>query len=601
MSAPAQNSPTVVETLLRYVENEGVRHVFGVPGGPLMPLYEAMYGASRIRPILAKHEEGAAFMADGYARVRGGLGVCCATTGPGATNALTGLACSAMDSIPVLLITAQVATWTFGKGAAQESSGYGVDIVDLYKSVVKRSVMLVNNAGCGDVIRGLLRSILSGRTGPAHLNLPADLAKRPGSPDIVLPLLYRAPTLSFDREAVRRAARALLRAKRPAILAGHGVTLSGAFEELRRLAESLGAPVATSPKAKGCFPEDHVLSLGVLGFAGSPQAEAYFTAGEVDVLLVVGSGLGEQVTNAWDPRLHPSESLIQIDVDCDQIGRNYPTATGIVGDAKSVLTELYFQIGREAREREADATVESRRAALSEFKSEHPRVAQAELMDDLSAPLKPPRLMKELQEALPGDALLFVDIGNAMAWAIHYLTLTQPRSFFVNLGFASMGHAVAAAIGGKLAAPERPVIALVGDAAFAMNGLEVHTAVENEVPVVWIVLNNGGHGMVYHGERIQFQGKFVSSKFTHPIEVARLAESLGALAYTVTEPNQLAKALRSALKSGRPAVIDARVDLEACPPTAKRFETLERFLGRAGATKEAVSIGARGMAGASPA
>ena len=585
MSARSENSPAVVETLLRYLEGEGVGHVFGIPGGPLMPFYEAMYGSSRVRPILAKHEEGAAFMADGYARVRGGLGVCCATTGPGATNALTGLACSATDSIPVLLVTAQVATWTFGKGAAQESSGYAVDIVDLYKTVAKKSVMLVNNAGCGDVIRGLLRSALSGRTGPAHLNLPADLAKKPGAAEIVPPRLYRAPASSFDREAVRRAARALLRAKRPAILAGHGVTLSGAFEELRRLAERLAIPVASSPKAKGCFPEDHVLSLGVLGFAGSPQAEAYFTSGDVDVLLVVGSGLGEQVTNAWDPRLHPSESLIQIDVDCDQIGRNYPTATGIVGDAKSVLTELYFQIARESREKEADTPAEARRAALRLFKAAHPRVTGAELMDDMSTPLKPPRLMKELQEAMPGDALLFVDIGNSMAWAIHYLTITQPRSFFVNLGFASMGHAVAASIGGKLAAPEKPVIALVGDAAFAMNGMEVHTAVENEVPVVWIVLNNGGHGMVYHGERIQFKGKFVSSKFSRPIDVARLAESLGALACRVEEPNQLAGALGAALKSGRPAVIDARVDLEVCPPTARRFETLDRFLGMVPAAK----------------
>ena len=580
MTERNDNSSTVVETLLRYIENEGVTHVFGIPGGPLMPLYEAMYASSRVRPVLAKHEEGAAFMADGYARVRGGLGVCCATTGPGATNALTGLACSAMDSIPVLLVTAQVATWSFNKGAAQESSGYGVDVVDLYKPVAKQSVMLVNPASSGDVIRGLLRTALSGRTGPVHLNLPADLAKKPGSPGpAVPPQLYRAPTLSFDREAVRKAARALLRARRPAILAGHGVTLSGAFEELRRLAEKLAIPVATSPKAKGCFPEDHVLSLGVLGFAGSPQAKAYFTSGDVDVLVVVGSGLGEQVTNAWDPRLHPSEALIQIDVDCEQIGRNYPTATGIVGDARSALNEICHQLGREAAVCETAVPTDSRLAQLKIFKAAHPRMTHPEALDDLSLPLKPPRVMKELQEALPGNALLFVDIGNSMAWAIHYLTVTQPRSFFVNLGFASMGHAVAAAIGGKLAAPGLPVIALVGDAAFAMNGMEVHTAVEHEVPVVWIVLNNGGHGMVYHGERVQFKGKFVSSKFSRPIDVARLAESFGALAYTVEEPNQLAGALRAALRSGRPAVIDARVDLEACPPTANRFETLDRFLG----------------------
>lgn len=589
------NKPTpvqlpVVEIILRYLENEGVTHIFGIPGGPLMPLYEALYASGRIRPILAKHEEGAAFMADGYARVRGGLGVCCATTGPGATNALTGLACSATDSIPVMLITAQVATWSFGKGAAQESSAYAIDVIDLYKPVAKRSVMLINPATIAETMRGLLRSALTGRPGPVHLNIPADLAKRPSRADIVPARHYRVPTQSFDRDAVRRAARLLLDAKRPAILAGHGVALSRASEELRRLAERLVMPVATSPKAKGCFPEDHSLSLGVLGFAGSPQAQDYFTSGDVDVLLVVGTGLGEQVTNAWDPRLLPSEALIQVDVDCDQIGRNYPVATGIVGDAKAVLTELYYQIGREALARETDAPLETRRTQLRNFKAAHPRMSEETSLEDRSLPLKPQRLMRELQEALPSNAILFVDIGNGMAWALHYLRISRPNSFFVNLGFASMGHAVAAAIGGKLAAPGRPVVCLAGDAAFAMNGFEVHTAVENDIPVVWLILNNGGHGMVYHGERVQFKGKFVSSKFSRPINVAGLAESLGALAYVVEKPDELAGILSAALKAGRPAVIDARVDLEAVPPTANRFETLDRFMGKKEENSAGVTI-----------
>ncbi|MFH2203912.1 MAG: thiamine pyrophosphate-binding protein [Elusimicrobiota bacterium] len=590
MHRQKNNQPTVVETLLRYLENEGVDHIFGIPGGPLMPLYEAIFATSKIRPILAKHEEGAAFMADGYARVRRGLGVCCATTGPGATNALTGLACSAMDSVPVILLTAQVPTWSFGKGAAQESSAYAIDIVSLYKDVVKKSVMLVNNTACGDNIRGLLRCALSGRPGPVHLNIPADLAKRPGSPDIRPVDSYRSTAQNFDRQAVRQTAQALLRAKRPAIIAGHGVALSGAFTELRRIAEQLCAPVATSPKGKACFPEDHLLSLGVLGFAGSPQAERYFNSDEVDVLLVVGSGLGEQVTNAWDPRLAPTDTFIQIDVDPEQIGRNYPVTHGIVGDARSVLTELRYQLEREARWTEAGTPAPAKEALIRGFKSQLPRLTEPAKLDDATLPLKPPRLMRDLQEALPSDAILFVDIGNCMAWAIHYLKLTRPGSFIVNMGFASMGHAVAAAIGGKLAAPERPVIAIVGDASFAMNGFEVHTAVENDVPVVWLVLNNGGLGMVYHGERIQFGGKFVTSRFAKPMDVAAMARAMGAQAHVVEKPDELQGVLRSALKSGRPTVIDARVDIEACPPTADRFRTLDKFMGKSSAATQEAAV-----------
>ncbi|MDD5657345.1 MAG: thiamine pyrophosphate-binding protein, partial [Elusimicrobia bacterium] len=471
----------------------------------------------------------------------------------------------------------------FGKGAAQESSGYGIDIVELYRRVAKRSAMLVNPASCGEIIRDVLRCALSGKTGPVHLNIPADLACRPGEERPVPPALYRSNAKCHDPEAVRRAVGALLEARRPAILAGHGVANSGACNELKLLAEKLGAPVATSPKAKGCFPESHELSLGVMGFAGSPQAETYFTSGEIDVLLVAGSGLGEQVTNAWDARLRPSRTLIQIDIDPDQIGRNYPTEIGLAGDARSVLRELCLQLDEEMRQARFDVPALPRRAELAEFKSRHPRVRDAELLDDLSTPLKPQRLMRELQEAMPEDALLFVDIGSPMAWAIHYLTLDRPRSFFANLGFASMGHAVAAAIGGKLAAPQRPVISLVGDGAFAMNGLEVHAAVEHKIPVIWLVLNNGGYGMVYHGERAQFGGKFVSSRFSRPIQVAAMAESLGALSFSVDAPGQLAAALDAALRSDRPAVIEARVDLEAAPPTAGRFATLDRFLGKSAA------------------
>lgn len=568
---------SAIQLLLRYLEAEGVEYIFGIPGGPLMPLYEAIFDRGRIRHVLAKHEEGAAFMADGYARVRGGLGVCCATTGPGATNALTGIGCAYMDSVPVMLLTAQVALGAFGKGAAQESTPHAVDVVDLYKPVTKASLMLLSAGKMSETARFMLRTCLSGRPGPVHLNLPADLVKKPVPLDLIPPNWYRASHQHFDRNAVKEACQILAQARRPAILAGHGVYLSKGWAELRKLAERMRIPVATTPKGKGVFPENHVLSLGVLGFAGSPQADACLLSGEVDVLLTVGTSLGELATHTWSEKLKPRQALIQVDIDPREIGKNYPATLGIVGDARTVLTETLFHLERELRWQEDDGELSEREAWVKRLKSEHPRFVRAEGFEDLSVPLKPQRLMKELREALPRDGILFVDIGNVMAWALHYFPVTEPGTFQINLGLASMGHAVAAAIGGKLAAPDRPVVALVGDAAFAMNGMEVHTAVEWDVPVIWLVMNNGGHGMVCHGERLQFKGKFTTGKFRRALDIASIAEALGAKAFRVERPGEMAQAMQEALKSPGPVVIDARTDPEEMPPLSLRIETLDRF------------------------
>jgi acetolactate synthase I/II/III large subunit len=546
-----------------------------------MPLYEAIFDRSKIRPILTKHEEGAAFMADGYARVSNRLGVCCTTTGPGATNALTGIACAHRDSVPVLLLTAQVATSAFGKGAAQESSPLGIDIVDLYRAATKASVMLVSPEKMSDMVRHLLRTALSGRPGPIHFSIPADMMKQRVREDVRFPKEYRPQSEHFDRRSVKEAAKHLMRARRPAILAGYGVHLSRAYDELRTLAEKLCIPVATTPKGKGVFPEDHVLSLGVFGMAGSPQADAVLLNEDTDVLLAVGTSLGEAATHAWDPRLVRGKLLMQIDVDPREIGKNYPLKVGLVGDARQVLTELKHQIRRDSQWLDRNGQGEPRRLGdVRVLKAMHSRFARPEAMSEASVPLNPQRVVAEMRRALPDDAILFVDIGNVMAWALHYYTVREPGTFFINMGFGSMGHAVAGAVGGKLAAPDRPVVALVGDAAFAMNGAEVHTAVEHDVPVIWVVMNNGGHGMVHLGETIQFRGKFNTSLFRQPIDIAKMASAMGALSLRVDQPGGVEKALRQALEADKPCVIEVAVDPEAAPPTGVRLETLERFFNK---------------------
>lgn len=558
--APAVRT-TVASAIVDCLEDEGVRHLFGVPGAALTPLYEALSPARMTRHVLAKHEEGAAFMAAAYARVRGGLAACCATTGPGATNAVTGVASAYADSLPVLLLTGQTSTRQIGKGAFQESSAFGIDVVQILRPITKLSVMVPSADRAVEIVQHAIRLALSGRPGPVHVSLPADLLAATVEVSRRPPAQYRASAAPLDRHALSTAARVLVDAERPVILAGHGVSLADAAPELLRLAERLSIPVATSPKAKGVFPENHPLSLGVFGFAGHPRADAYLQHGGVDALLVVGSSLGEWTTNAFCPALQPSGAFMQIDIDATAIGRNYDIDVGVVGDARVALDELDAFADMLLEEgfgllRDTDP-LERMRARIPSHFDEPPATDEGGL--------DPRAVVRELRAALPDDGLLFVDIGNAMSFAGHHFEARAANTYLVSMGLASMGSAVAGAVGGKLAAPDKKVVALVGDGAFAMHGMEVHTAVELDLPVVWVVLNDSGYGMIKHGERLLLGADLGACQFRSPLDVAGLAEAMGARGRRVSEPAELRAALREALDGRGPCVIDAAVDASVAP------------------------------------
>jgi acetolactate synthase-1/2/3 large subunit len=571
--------------MLQILEAEGVEYIFGVPGGPLTGFFEALHQRKTIKFVLAKHEGAAAYMAAAYARATGTLGVCCVTSGPGATNALTGIAGAFADSVPVLLLTGQVATHVFGKGAIQESSSFGTDVVELFRPVTLQSVMFPSVARIPDILRSALRTALSGRRGPVHLSMPADLLARPVQYPDLLPQHYRAESAPVDRAAIARAAKLLATAKRPCLLAGHGVALAQASAQLLALAHALGIPVATSPKGKGTFPENDPLSLGVLGFGGHELAEKYIESAGVDVLLVVGSSLNEFVTNGWTIQLKPETALMQLDIDPRVIGRNYPVDLAIVGDARASLEELNAELPR--------LRGGSTRAGepLAGLRASTPRYLAATALDSDSVPLKPQRVVRELREAMPDDALLFVDNGTSIIWATHYFEARLPQTYFIDLGLAAMGSAVAGVIGGALGAPGRRAVALVGDAAFAMHGMEVHTAVELRLPVVWLVLNNGGHGMVHQGETIMKGGNLGTSLFRVPLDSAGLARALGAEGVRVESPVELRRALARALTADGPTVIDAVIDAEEMAPTlVRRAETLAEFFAMRRRTDPPTSI-----------
>ncbi len=567
-----------VDVFLEYLKAEGASVVFGIPGGLLHPFFEAVENDPDLQLVVTRHEEGAAFMADGFARAAHKLAVCAGTSGPGATNLLTGVSCAFADGVPMLVVTGQAPSAALGKGAAQETPPEDMDVVGMFRPVTKYSTMVTSPEKLTHHLRRALRLALTGRPGPVHLNVPVDLWGKAVDERWFDPSTYRPSTHVFDRNAVRRATEALMSARRPVFLVGSGVGAAGAEMHLRSLAEFFPARVATTPRGKGLFPEDHKLSVGVFGFAGHQQARTLLLGGEVDVLFTVGASLNETTTFNWHPGLRPSGSLIQLDIDADRVGRNYPVDVPLVGDAQTILIEMLYQAHRLVRE---SASPASEWNAAPPLDFGHGRYLDPDLRTSDAYPLTPQRWRVDLQQALPADALLFSDIGGHMLFNLHHLCMHHEQRFFINMGFGSMGHGVAAPIGAALACPSRPVIAIVGDGCFTMNGMEVLTAAEYEIPVVWIVENNQMHGITWHGSKMVGNGKPMQSVvFQRKVEIASIARAMGIKAWVVDRPGAIVEAVQEALSERRPGLIEVRVDERIPPPLGDRAKTIAGFKGQ---------------------
>lgn len=563
--------------VIDYLAGQGITAVFGVPGGHLSPFLGALRRQDRVRFIIAAHEGGAAFMADGYARASGKPGVCLVTAGPGVTNALTGLAAAHLDGVPVLLISGQVPPERWGLGSIQESTGEcGVDVVAALHHAAAYS------AGIAD-IRGFARqfgralAVLRGRPGGAvHLSIPASVARAPLDPASV------AGWSAWDRcarprvvvdDATREVHRRLVSARRPLVYLGSGAreALADMGDELRAWVERRGVAVVTTVRGKGLFPEHSSAALGVHGLAGSPCAARYLRDG-VDALLVVGTRLGEWSSNNFSRDLR-APFVAQVDRDAAAIGRSISVDLPIVCDAAAFLTNL---LGLDAPDASPDEPGLARVRALARHRAEVGE-ADAPTSGDAS-PLRPQQLMAELDRHMRADLDLYVDMGNCTGWATHCLHISPPARMFVPCGLSTMGWSCGAVLGGKLARPERRALALLGDGALLMNGTEINTAARYGIGAVYLVLNDDALGMVNHGERHQTG---------HPIDdgyyglggpdLVAFARSLGADAHAVATAGQAAEALRAAFLAadeGRPQVIVARIDPREVPPYGERFRAV---------------------------
>jgi acetolactate synthase-1/2/3 large subunit len=474
-----------------------------------------------------------------------------------------------MDSIPVIALTAQVGTTAIGKGALQEGAGVGrtIDQVALFEKITKMSVMEVRGRNIPDTVRRALRAALTGRPGPVHIDLPADVQGETIEEDVRAISSYRPVAVeAVNTERARAMADCLLTAKKPAILLGYGAVAASVDGTLARLAEKLQIPVVTTLRAKGVFPEDHPLSLGCVGLYGTRAANSYLRSG-VDVLLSLGASFHEFTSHCWDPAFIPSKALLQVDIDPTEIGKIYPVTIGIVGDAGSALSAISSAVGDRGRSGED----------IGAFKRENEYFHEGTMTSDV-VPIKPQRLMRELQDALPRDKVVFADIGNTLTWAERYLQCFPEGRFVALSGLAAMGSATAACVGGKLGRPGNPVICLCGDGDFHMTGMEVATAANHAIPVVWVILKNSRLGMIHDVQSVSYQNRYVAASF-RDTDFVSLARALGGEGYRVERPGDIAQAVQQALQQRGPVVIEVTIDNAEMPPMKPRMLALRRSLG----------------------
>ena len=552
---------TGAQMVVKALEAEGVSVVFGIPGGPIIPLYDALMDAP-FRHILVRHEQAACHAADGYARVTGRPGVCIATSGPGATNVITGMATAAMDSVPLVVIAGQVARPLLGSDAFQEADIFGMTL-----SVVKHSFFVQHLAELPRALRGAFYLAASGRPGPVLVTIPVDVLRASGPffyPTEVTFPGYR-PGAWEDLSRLDEAADLLRRAERPVFLVGGGVIRGEAWDPLFRAATRHGVPVATTLMGKGAFPESSPLALGLLGMHGTPVANRALT--EADLVVAVGTRFSDRSTGQV-ARFAPRARVIHADLDPAELGKNVPIHLGLVGEARKVLEALAAApAAPEGHRREWHATLEG-------WRQKHP------LRDPRRTDGYAPWDVLDAVRARAGeDALVTTEVGQHQMWTALHWPLDRPRKFLTSGGLGTMGFGLPAALGAHQGAPHRPLVCVAGDGSLLMNVQELDTLAREGVPARVIVFNNGSLGMVRQWQKLFWKERFSATETGEGCRFAALAEAFGARGWTVQTPQELGPALDGAFAARGPSLVDVRLPREEMVfPMVPAGEALENFI-----------------------
>lgn len=536
------------KALIKALQNEGVKVLFGMPGGANLPIYDELYN-SEIRHILVRHEQLAAHMADGFARVSRKPGVCLATSGPGATNLVTGIATAFMDSIPMVAITGQVATTSIGKDAFQEC-----DIVGVANPVTKYTMQPLSPAEVPESIKKAFYIAASGRPGPVLVDIPKDIQTAEGEVQFPHQVSIRGydPVVSPDPISIERAVDVILAAERPMILAGGGVAIAGAFSELQAFAEALMCPVATTFKGKGVFNETHPLALGPIGMHGHIEANRLIL--EADVLLAVGTRFSDRSTGKVSDFV-PHTKVIHIDIDPSEINKNKTADIGIVGDVKVSLRSLINSLAERSRKNDDSLNKWNRRF------SEVRETCKNEFRVDMSK-VSAVSILRKLREVLPKETLITTEVGQCQMWASLHFDVIQPGTFFSSTGLGTMGFGFPASIGAKVASPDRPVLDIAGDGSFNMTEAALATSVLENIPVVVLILNNTMLGMVAQWQRLFYGRRYHGVKLYGVPDYVKLAESYRAQGLRAQSIEEFGKAVKLGLKSEIATVIDVPISPE---------------------------------------
>ena len=553
------------EAIIESLKNMGVKTIFGYPGGQTIPFYDMLYD-SDMDHILVRHEQCAAHAADGYARASGKVGVCLATSGPGATNLVTGIATAHMDSSPIIAITGQVPTHLIGNDAFQEA-----DIIGITMPVVKHSFQPKDPDLIPSVIKSSFEIAQSGRPGPVLIDVPKEvqegeltefnyaLISTPG---------YN-PTIRGNIRQVKKACDLIRQAKRPLILAGAGVIIANASDELTEFAKTINAPVMTSLLGKGAIDESDDLALGMLGMHGRKVSND--SINESDLLIAIGVRFSDRTTGRLDSFV-PDTKVIHIDIDPAEIGKNVDVDLPIVGDAKNILSSL----NKVLNDYKPNDNVNDWTNMIKQRKQELlPRVTYSDV------PLKPQTVIKEISEVMTPESILTTDVGQNQMWAAHFFDTQKPRKFISSGGLGTMGFGFPSAIGAKVACPDDPVVSINGDGGFLMVCQELATVREYDIPVIAVVLENRTLGMVYQWQSLLYNERHSQTLLGNSPDFVKLAESFGVNGVRITKPGETKESLSKAIKDNEPillnVVIDSEESLPMLPPGAGINEMIGEY------------------------
>lgn len=525
------------QIIIECLKEQGVDTVFGYPGGTILNVYDALYQQGDITHYLTSHEQGAAHAADGYSRASGKVGVCMATSGPGATNLVTGIATAYMDSIPLVAITANVARTGLGKDSFQE-----IDIVGVTMPITKHNFIVKYIEDLAPTLRRAFHIAQSGRMGPVLVDVTKDVTAATceftHEPlEEVVPCVKR-----ITEEGIDRMAEIINQAKRPFLYVGGGAVLSGASAEIKELAHKIGAPVCDSLMGKGAFDGTDELYTGMIGMHGTKASN--YGVSKCDLLIALGARFSDRVTG--NPNSFAKNAkIVQIDVDSAEINKNIQTDANIIGDIKVVLSRMLPKIEQQDH---AEWLAEVR-----ELEDKYPLTYHTENLTG-------PYIIEKLYEVTGGDAVITTDVGQHQMWAAQFYKYKEPRTFISSGGLGTMGYGLGASIGAKIARPDKVVVNIAGDGCFRMNMNEIATASRYNVPVIDIVLNNHVLGMVRQWQTLFYGKRYSQTMLDDGVDFVKVAEALGAKAYRITKKEEVEPVLREAIAAGCPVVIDAIID-----------------------------------------